>query len=319
MCKTIHFLPNSISSFNERFNSPNAPINNIKLNIVHKFLVHKHLEKEYDMVKINTNLGANLNLNLDLGVHNSVTLNALMHKSLHIRTHFELLLWLQSDIQPYIPHEVMIAAWGDFTLGIIYIDIVSALPGVRTGKILSADLISLLQTLFKHWQDHSKSAFSLSMDEGIFHDHELGCAEANINLKKMKYASVHGIKDYRGGHDCLYVFIDSSAKIPRLTRKMISVLVPYIDCALRQLEHLPEQLPEEVIPALESEIVGTLSHRESEIMDWVKMGKTNQDIGMILNISAFTVKNHLQRIFKKLDVLNRAQAVTEYNRMYQKQ
>ena len=52
-------------------------------------------------------------------------------------------------------------------------------------------------------------------------------------------------------------------------------------------------------------------------MEWVMMGKTNQDIGMILNISAFTVKNHLQRIFKKLDVLNRAQAVTEYNRMYQ--
>jgi DNA-binding CsgD family transcriptional regulator len=38
---------------------------------------------------------------------------------------------------------------------------------------------------------------------------------------------------------------------------------------------------------------------------------------MILNISAFTVKNHLQRIFKKLDVLNRAQAATKYNRTNQ--
>ena len=44
-------------------------------------------------------------------------------------------------------------------------------------------------------------------------------------------------------------------------------------------------------------------------MEWVRMGKTNQEIGMILNISAFTVKNHLQRIFKKLDAMNRAQAV----------
>jgi DNA-binding CsgD family transcriptional regulator len=49
--------------------------------------------------------------------------------------------------------------------------------------------------------------------------------------------------------------------------------------------------------------------RELEIMDWVRKGKTNQEIGMILNISVFTVKNHLQRVFKKLDVLNRAQAV----------
>jgi DNA-binding CsgD family transcriptional regulator len=46
-------------------------------------------------------------------------------------------------------------------------------------------------------------------------------------------------------------------------------------------------------------------------MEWVGKGKTNPEIGMILNISPFTVKNHLQRIFKKLDVMNRAQAVAQ--------
>ena len=54
-----------------------------------------------------------------------------------------------------------------------------------------------------------------------------------------------------------------------------------------------------------------MSQREREIMNWVCKGKTNQEIGMILEISAFTVKNHLQRIFKKLDVMNRAQAVSK--------
>lgn len=54
-----------------------------------------------------------------------------------------------------------------------------------------------------------------------------------------------------------------------------------------------------------------MSHRELEVMDWVRKGKTNQEIGMILDISAFTVKNHLQRIFRKANVLNRAQAVAK--------
>ena len=41
------------------------------------------------------------------------------------------------------------------------------------------------------------------------------------------------------------------------------------------------------------------------------MGKTNAEIGSILCISSFTVKNHLQNIFKKLDVYNRVQAVSK--------
>lgn len=53
-----------------------------------------------------------------------------------------------------------------------------------------------------------------------------------------------------------------------------------------------------------------LSEREQEIMHWVGHGKTNLEIGMILGISQFTVKNHLQRIFRKIDVRNRAQAIT---------
>ncbi len=52
-----------------------------------------------------------------------------------------------------------------------------------------------------------------------------------------------------------------------------------------------------------------LSARESEILAWVALGKTNPEIGSILGISTFTVKNHVQRILKKLDVTNRTQAV----------
>jgi DNA-binding CsgD family transcriptional regulator len=53
----------------------------------------------------------------------------------------------------------------------------------------------------------------------------------------------------------------------------------------------------------------TLTGRELEILGWIAMGKTNPEIGSILEISLFTVKNHIQRIFRKLNVSNRAQAV----------
>ena len=47
-------------------------------------------------------------------------------------------------------------------------------------------------------------------------------------------------------------------------------------------------------------------------MHWVAAGKTNPEIGAILDLSEFTIKNHLKRIFVKLDVINRAQAVGRF-------
>jgi len=52
-----------------------------------------------------------------------------------------------------------------------------------------------------------------------------------------------------------------------------------------------------------------ISEREQEILKWVCFGKTNAEIAIILGISPNTVKNHLGRIFDKLGVRNRTQAV----------
>ena len=47
-------------------------------------------------------------------------------ESIGIRRHNELLAWLQGELQHYLPHEILIAAWGDFTATLICYDIVSA-------------------------------------------------------------------------------------------------------------------------------------------------------------------------------------------------
>jgi len=47
---------------------------------------------------------------------------------------------------------------------------------------------------------------------------------------------------------------------------------------------------------------------------WVEKGQSNQQIADRLDISLFTVKNHLRHIFAKLDVVTRAQAVAKFDR-----
>lgn len=54
----------------------------------------------------------------------------------------------------------------------------------------------------------------------------------------------------------------------------------------------------------------SLTERELQVVRLVSRGATNEEIGMELNISANTVKNHLRNILAKLGLRNRAQAVT---------
>lgn len=51
-----------------------------------------------------------------------------------------------------------------------------------------------------------------------------------------------------------------------------------------------------------------LTHREAEVLIWIARGKPNKDIGDILGLSPRTVNKHLEQIFVKLGVENRASA-----------
>ena len=51
-----------------------------------------------------------------------------------------------------------------------------------------------------------------------------------------------------------------------------------------------------------------LTSRESEVLRWLSCGKSNREIGQILDISPRTVNKHLEQIFVKLGVENRAAA-----------
>ena len=51
-----------------------------------------------------------------------------------------------------------------------------------------------------------------------------------------------------------------------------------------------------------------LTSREAEVLLWISRGKSNREIGEILNISPRTVNKHLEQVFIKLGVENRASA-----------
>ncbi|KAA1174094.1 response regulator transcription factor [Marinobacter salinexigens] len=58
-----------------------------------------------------------------------------------------------------------------------------------------------------------------------------------------------------------------------------------------------------------------LTHRESDVLLWIANGKTNREIGQILEMSPRTVNKHLEQVFRKLNVENRTAAAASAIRL----
>lgn len=82
---------------------------------------------------------------------------------------------------------------------------------------------------------------------------------------------------------------------------LVEYLGFYIHMAL--LRTAPNSMPQT------DRCVKELSPREVTILNWMKNGKTNWEIGKILGVSERTIRFHIESIFSKLEVTSRSQAV----------
>lgn len=82
------------------------------------------------------------------------------------------------------------------------------------------------------------------------------------------------------------------------------------DEILIKFKHGSAETSEQILARLLS-----LTSRESEVLYWLTMGKTNKDISVILNLSPRTVNKHLEQIFQKMGVDNRTSAAVAADRI----
>jgi len=72
-----------------------------------------------------------------------------------------------------------------------------------------------------------------------------------------------------------------------------------------------EPLNETAERPIDLQKLSEFSQREQQVLQLLCYGYANKEIAKSLNISANTVKTHLSRVFKKLDVHNRTEALSE--------
>ncbi len=73
----------------------------------------------------------------------------------------------------------------------------------------------------------------------------------------------------------------------------------------------PENISEQTGSTIDQEKLSEFSQREQDVLNLMCNGYANKEIAEALGISPNTVKTHISRLFTKLDVHNRTQALAE--------
>jgi len=225
-----------------------------------------------------------------------------------IRTHYDIYRWLSGELQHFLPHHILLSAWGDFAAFDLKLDLTSGIPGVRTAQLAHCRVDRLVRKAYTRWIEAGRKPV-LVEPTGVDLAQPCHCA-IHTALRDMRAVLVHGVHDKRSGRDSLFIMFGTAPFTKgRSEQRFLSCLDPLfaqIDAAFRKV-------PVYSLPASHDGVnVLELSARELDVLEAITKGKTNLDIATALDISPFTVKNHVQRIFRKIGVTNRTQAAARY-------
>ncbi len=110
-----------------------------------------------------------------------------------------------------------------------------------------------------------------------------------------------GIASHRQGAGSVFSFAGRSMSDHARHAMLLEYLIPHLHIALMRTLS-PSSIPNSVHNT-------TISHREREVLDWMKEGKTSWEISQILRISERTVNFHVQNILSKLQASTRGHAI----------
>lgn len=204
------------------------------------------------------------------------------------------------------------------------------LCGIREAKV-----IRLINVDFPHAYLRRIMRSDQTVKDGLFKDWIRGrCSEISESpadaplggLVDRIYGTAsfacHGIKDLDGLVSTYFVFANIDSQAPPIQSDLVRLIVPYLhETLMRLLSASPDDV-HEVVAAERAHThhgevdpyqlgANDVTDREQEILWWISSGKTNWEIGQVLHISEYTVKNHVQNTMRKLSVATRTQAVTK--------
>lgn len=224
--------------------------------------------------------------------------------SLRVHARHQFFTWTQGLMQNLVRHEVLVCALRDANPTSFHVDsfATSAIDPTLFSDSFCQDT-ALVPHLIKSWEDNNYRPISCDIGPmGQFAGSAFGRELARVGTDTI---FAHGTYDVFGKVVSLFLFGCQANQIGPNHLYFLDLIVPFLHLAWVRVRI---DRPTEVTGATTAG-AGLLTERQQEILKWIHMGKSNIEIGLILGISALTVKNHVQNILRKLNVQNRTQAV----------
>lgn len=223
--------------------------------------------------------------------------------SIRIVKRFQFFLWAQGSLQTLLPHETLLCACGDIERG-------DYRASVFSRSVLSPEYESrlidpasgLMARLLDDWRAGAREP--LAYGGGV----RGRSGAAALRTLGLQHALAHGCREARGEQSTFFALLGMPDAPTDQDARRIELLMPYLHLALLRITEFERREGADRAGGRYNPPL-TLSARELQVLEWVREGKTNHEIGQILDISPLTVKNHIQKILRKLGVTNRAQAV----------
>lgn len=234
-------------------------------------------------------------------------LMATIHESVQIRRRYQFFVWSQGRLRTLLPHGLLVCGLPLPGSGRMFFDyfynvpldpkILTRLVHPRNG--LASEMIDL-------WMHGGGEPLQLSSG------YANGASRLVEEMRSLGLTEgmAHGIPSARSAASvhCFFAFVAMDAPALRREVALMQLLVPHLFGAYCRAIARDQPV---TASNDQNEAELTVTEREIEILRWVREGKSNQEIGMILSISPLTVKNHVQKILRKLQASNRAQAVSK--------
>jgi transcriptional regulator EpsA len=226
-----------------------------------------------------------------------------------IRRRFQFFVWTQAQLQEVLPHNVLVCGVARSNGASMFFDHFYNTPIPRaTLARLCHPREGIVAELVENWRAHGCEPMLVTRGDGFDPVTKLGNELHGLQLGD---AVIHGIpNEHHVSGAYAVVAVVSLPRVPGARElRVLQTLVPSIFGAYCRA--LTRDEPLVVVGPSSANHDSELSDRETEILRWVRDGKSNQEIGAILSISPLTVKNHMQRILRKLQASNRTQAVSK--------